>query len=78
MVAGVAIKKREERAPGCRVNNLVDARERKRVFRAVLVEICVIDTVEEIKNGGPWITVKGLVATSTTNQSLFLEGKHKN
>ena len=44
MVAGVAIKKREERAPGCRVNNLVDAWERKRVFRAVLVEICVIDT----------------------------------
>ena len=44
MVAGVAIKKREERAPGCRVNNLVDARERKRDFRAVLVEIRVIDT----------------------------------
>ena len=26
---------------------------------------------------GPWIAVKGLVATVTTNQSLFLEGKHK-
>ena len=24
---------------------------------------------------GPWITVKGLVATVTTNQSQFLEGK---
>ena len=44
MVAGVAIKKREKRAPGCRVNNLVDARERKRVFRAVLVEIRIINT----------------------------------
>ena len=31
----------------------------------------LIDTVEVI-------TVKGLVATVTTNQSLFLEGKHKN
>ena len=38
----------------------------------------LIDTVEEIMNGSPWITVKGLVATVTTNQSLFLEGKHKN
>ena len=28
----------------------------------------LIDTVEEIKNG-PWITVKLLVATVTTNQS---------
>jgi len=27
---------------------------------------------------GPWITVKGLFATVTTNQSLFLKGKHKN
>ena len=44
MVAGVAIKKREERAPGCRVNNLVDARESKRVFRVVLVEIRIINT----------------------------------
>ena len=44
MVAGVAIKKRGKRAPGCRVNNLVDARERKRIFRAVLVEIRVINT----------------------------------
>jgi len=44
MVARVAIKKREKRAPGCRVNNLVDARERKRVFRAVLVEIRIINT----------------------------------
>ena len=44
MVAGVAIKKREKRAPGYRVNNLVDARERKRILRAVLVEIRVINT----------------------------------
>ena len=44
MVAGVTIKKREKRAPGCRVNNLIDARERKRVFRAVLVEIRIINT----------------------------------
>ena len=45
MVARVAIKKREKRAPGCRVNNLVDARERKRVFRAVLVEICIVNNL---------------------------------
>ena len=37
----------------------------------------LIDTVEEIKNGA-LVTVKGLVATVTTNQSLFHEGKHKN
>ena len=43
MVTWVAVKKREERAPGCGVNNLVDARERKRVFSAVLVEIRVIN-----------------------------------
>ena len=27
---------------------------------------------------GPWITVKGLVATFTMNRSLSLEEKHKN
>ena len=31
--------------------------------------------MEEIKNGGPWITVKGLVATVTMNLSEFLNGK---
>ena len=52
----------------------------KRITRGVqeLDSKGLIDTVEEIKNGGPWITVKGLVATVTTNQSLFLEGKNKN
>ena len=31
----------------------------------------LVNIVEEIKNGGPWITVKGLVATVTMNQSKF-------
>ena len=31
--------------------------------------------MEEIKNGGPWITVKGLVATVTMNLSQFLNRK---
>ena len=44
VVAGVAVKKREECAPGCQVNNLVNAREREGVFRAVFVEICIVNT----------------------------------
>ena len=44
MVTGVAVEKREERSPSCRVDYLIDARERKGVFRVVCVEIRVINT----------------------------------
>jgi hypothetical protein len=44
MVPGVAVKKREEDAPGHGVNDLVYAWERKGVFRAMLVEIHIVDT----------------------------------
>jgi hypothetical protein len=44
MVAQVAIKEGEQDTAGCRVDDLVDARECERVLRVVPIEIGVVNT----------------------------------
>jgi hypothetical protein len=44
VIIRVCIQEGEQLAPGCRVYNMINARERERVLRARHIEPCVVDT----------------------------------
>ena len=43
MVSLVAVKEGEQDTPGSGVDDLVNTRESERIFRAMLIKICVVD-----------------------------------
>ena len=44
VVAGICIQERQQLASGCRVYDLVDARQSEGIFRACFVETSIVDT----------------------------------